>query len=468
MSNDRTSDDSTGDTWNATRDPNAVRDWSEERGIRPYRRRDAGTGEHGVDFHSPAEASEHHEELEWERLGETMEERDLVFLYGDDRNEYQLIGREDAVERAAMESDAVEEALMEGETVETEVVETKVIETEVVESETIESEVVDTELLESTVIDSEVTDRNVIDTAFVAGEAADPDDIGTLPMHERDLALEVDVEEVRQETREEYERVVVESEVVDSEIRETDAVETDAVETTVDVEGVERQLLRSDVVGARDVDDGAINTEAVESRLVEGEVVETEFVRRTVVEEEVADEYRNTYALDESDRLASDVADSTRVETAIVEEEAVPVGTAEATTTGRASDRTADRAGTPVGESSGEVVGESGPTGGTEEYAEGETAGSPGVDDEYAEGEPVGTPVELSDDDVGKTVTDEQGTEVGVVTEVEPDTVYVNPEAGITDRIKAKLGWGDEDDAYAVGADQIDRVDDDEVVLRSI
>jgi hypothetical protein len=445
MSNDRTSDDSTGDTWNATRDPNAVRDWSEERGIRPYRRRDAGTGEHGVDFHSPAEASEHHEELEWERLGETMEERDLVFLYGDDRNEYQLIGREDAVERAAMESDAVEEALMEGETVETEVVETKVIETEVVESETIESEVVDTELLESTVIDSEVTDRNVIDTAFVAGEAAEPDDIGTLPMHERDLALEVDVEEVRQETREEYERVVVESEVVDSEIRETDAVETDAVETTVDVEGVERQLLRSDVVGAHDVDDGAINTEAVESRLVEGEVVETEFVRRTVVEEEVADEYRNTYALDESDRLASDVADSTRVETAIVEEEAVPVGTAEATTTGRASDSTADRAGTPVGEP--------GPTGGTEEYAE---------------GEPVGTPVELSDDDVGKTVTDEQGTEVGVVTEVEPDTVYVNPEAGITDRIKAKLGWGDEDDAYAVGADQIDRVDDDEVVLRSI
>ena len=442
MSNDRT-----GDTWNATRNPNAIRDWGKERGIRPYRRRDAGIDEHGVDLHPPAEASEHHEELEWDRLGETIEERDLVFLYRDDRDEYQLIDREDAVERAAMESNAVEEALVEGETVETEVVETKVIETEVVESETIESEVVDTELLESTVIDSDVTERNVIDTAFVAGEATDADDIGSLPMHERDLALEVDVEAVREETREEYERVVVESEVVDSEVRERDAVETDAVETTVDVEGIERQLLESDIVGARGVED-AVNTEAIESRLVEGEVVETEFVRRAVVEEEVADEYRNTYQLAESNRLASDVTDTSRVETTIVEEKAVPVGTAETT-----ADRTDSAGSTPETE---------------DEYAEGRTADSPGVDDEYAEGEPVGTAVELSDDDIGKTVTDHQGTEVGVVTGVEPDTVYVNPEAGITDRIKATLGWGDEDDAYAIGADQIDRVDDDEVILRSI
>ena len=457
MSNDRNADDA----WNATRDPNAIRDWSEERGYRPYRRRRGDAGEeHGVDFHRPEDATDEHEELEWNRLGETLEERDLVFLYRDDRDEYRLIEHEDAVERAAMESDAVEEALMQGETVETDVVETKVIETEVVETETIESEVVDTELLESRVIDSEVVARNVIDTTFVEGETIDADEDGTLPMHQEDLLLEVDVEEVRDVTREKYERVVVESEVVDSDVVESDTVETDTVETSVDVEGVERQLLESDVVGARDVEDDAINAEVLESRLLEGEVVETEFVRRTVVEEEFADEYRNTYVLDESDRLASDVTESTRVETAIVEEEAVPVGTAETTT---------DRVGASGDEPGGDVVGdETGPTGGAEEYAEGETAGSPGVDDEYAEGEPVGTAIELTDDDVGKTVVDEQGTDIGVVSEVDAGRVYVNPEAGITDRIKAKLGWGKEDDAYAVSAEQIDRVDDDEVVLRSI
>ncbi|NHN49034.1 hypothetical protein G9464_15735 [Halostella sp. JP-L12] len=460
MSNDRTADD----TWNATRDPNAIRDWSEERGYRPYRRRRGDAGEeHDVDFHRPEDASDEHEELEWNRVGETLEERDLVFLYRDDRDEYRLVEHEDAVERAAMESDAVEDALLEGETVETEIVETTVVETEVVESETIESEVVDTELLESRVIDSEVAARNVIDTTFVEGETIDAEDDETLPMHQEDLLLEVDVEEVRDVTREEYERVVVESEVVDSDVVESDTVETDAVETSVDVEGVERQLLESDVVGVRDVEDDSINAEVLESRMLEGDVVETEFVRRTVFEEEVADEYRNTYVLDGSDRLASDVTESTRTETSIVEEDAVPVVTAEATT-----ERETDAAGTTARTGDERAIDQSGATADVDERAEDETGEAAGMDDEYAEGEPVGTAVELSDDDVGKTVIDEQGTDVGVVSEVEAGRVYVTPEAGITDRIKAKFGWGDEDDAYAVSTEQIDRVDDDEVVLRSI
>ncbi|WP_135534088.1 hypothetical protein [Halostella pelagica] len=449
MSNERNRDD----TWNATRDPGTIREWGEERGIRPYRRRDAE--EHEVDFHRPEEASDRHEEVEWNRLGETMEERDLVFLYGDNSDEYELVSHDDAIERATMESDAVEEALLEGETVETEVVETKVVETEVVEHETIESEVVDTELLGSEVIESEVVDRNVIDTRFTSDEMVD-DDRGTdeiPPGRPEDLTLEADIEEVRAETREQFERVIVESEVVESDVVESDTVETDAVETTVDVEGVERHLLQSDVVGAGELDENAVDTEVIESRMKEGDIIETEFVKRTLVEEEVVDEYRNVYDLEDSDRLASDIVETEYLESAVVGEEAVPAGEFEEM---RAEPTVEATAGTAGRTSSGGAAASSP----DEEYAEGEAVGTGN--------EPGGSTVQLTDDDVGKTVVDEHGTDVGIVSDVEASRIHVNPESGIAERIKSSLGWGDADETYAIGTDQIDRIDDDEVTLRSI
>jgi sporulation protein YlmC with PRC-barrel domain len=217
---------------------------------------------------------------------------------------------------------------------------------------------------------------------------------------------------------------------------------------TVDVEGVDRHLMESDVVGASEVDDDVIDTAAIESRMTEGEVVESEFIKRTLIEEEVADEYRERYVLEDSDRLASESVESTQIESAIVDEETVPAG--------------------GVGEARADE-----PTETTETTATAETSETPGAtpeatDDEYAEGEAVGSEVDLSNDDIGKTVVDEHGTDVGIVSDVDADRVHVNPDAGITERIKSSLGWGDTEDTYAIGTEQIDRIDDDRVVLRSI
>ena len=74
---------------------------------------------------------------------------------------------------------------------------------------------------------------------------------------------------------------------------------------------------------------------------------------------------------------------------------------------------------------------------------------------------------ELSESDEGKNVVmgDEK---VGMIQRVERGTAYVDPDAGITDRIKATLDWGDRDeDTYPLRDEQVDAVTDDEVRLRS-
>ncbi|WP_247728698.1 hypothetical protein [Halovivax limisalsi] len=72
----------------------------------------------------------------------------------------------------------------------------------------------------------------------------------------------------------------------------------------------------------------------------------------------------------------------------------------------------------------------------------------------------------FSDDDVGKTVVNANGDEVGMVTAVEHDTIRVKPDAGITDSIKAALGWEDTgEDTYPLQEASIDRVTADEIRL---
>ncbi|WP_135822467.1 hypothetical protein [Halostella litorea] len=402
----------TGDEWNITRDPDRIRKWGEQRDMRPYRRRDGGSDD--VGFYRHDDAPEDHEQVEWERLGETMTDDELVFIYRDEGEEYELVRRADAAERAAIESEAVEEALMEGESVTTEITETTVVETEVVETDVLESEVVDSELIASDVLESEVVDREVVDTTFVDDET-----------------VEVEVIETRDETRERFERKVVESEVVDSELMQGEAVETDEIETSVDVENVQRNLLKSDIVASGRVGEEVVDTDAIESRLLEGDVIETTFVERSTVEEEVADERRLTYSLVDDEHLGTETIYSEELEHDVVSESAVP-------------EHARRRPGDPAEA----------------------TAPADAVPGDRAAGGPTG--VELTEDDVGKRVVDDRGTEVGVVAGVEPGAVLVNPQAGIADRIKTRLGWGGEEDAYAVDEDQVARVDDDEVVLRSV
>lgn len=65
----------------------------------------------------------------------------------------------------------------------------------------------------------------------------------------------------------------------------------------------------------------------------------------------------------------------------------------------------------------------------------------------------------LTDDDVGKTVVDAAGKELGIVAKVEGDTASVDPNPSVLEHTFAKIGWerdGDED--YAVTEDMLDRV----------
>jgi len=72
----------------------------------------------------------------------------------------------------------------------------------------------------------------------------------------------------------------------------------------------------------------------------------------------------------------------------------------------------------------------------------------------------------VTEEDQGKTVVNSDGEKVGVVTGVRGGTAYVNPDPGLTDAIKSKLGWEDVDaDDYPLKQDRIEQIDDDEIRL---
>ena len=75
----------------------------------------------------------------------------------------------------------------------------------------------------------------------------------------------------------------------------------------------------------------------------------------------------------------------------------------------------------------------------------------------------------LDDVSEGDTVIDSQGETAGIVTAVEADKLYVDPDPGITEKLSAKLGWVDEDDAeYTVDADDVAGVEGGDVHLKPV
>lgn len=80
---------------------------------------------------------------------------------------------------------------------------------------------------------------------------------------------------------------------------------------------------------------------------------------------------------------------------------------------------------------------------------------------ERGTGASPGSATDLPENAEGKTVVSADGETVGIVTEVEGQTLYVDPDPGLTERITAKLGWGDRDqDDRPIQVDQIREVDD--------
>jgi len=75
----------------------------------------------------------------------------------------------------------------------------------------------------------------------------------------------------------------------------------------------------------------------------------------------------------------------------------------------------------------------------------------------------------LSDKDEGKHVVNKAGKKIGMVSRVEGNHAYVDPDPGITDTIKSKLGWGDSDEeTYSLDDDHVESINDDEVRLQRL
>ncbi|WP_135820921.1 PRC-barrel domain containing protein [Halostella litorea] len=73
----------------------------------------------------------------------------------------------------------------------------------------------------------------------------------------------------------------------------------------------------------------------------------------------------------------------------------------------------------------------------------------------------------ITDDDEGKPVVNADGDTVGMVKDVSTGTAHVDPDPGMTDKIKSKLGWGDMDeDTYPLQEANVDAVTDDEIRLK--
>lgn len=70
----------------------------------------------------------------------------------------------------------------------------------------------------------------------------------------------------------------------------------------------------------------------------------------------------------------------------------------------------------------------------------------------------------ITEPDEGKRVVDADGGTVGVL--VDDGTGYVDPDPGLTDRIRSRLGWGtvDEDD-HPLDPTDIAEITDDEIRL---
>ncbi|WP_226041473.1 hypothetical protein [Natrinema sp. DC36] len=402
-----------------TTDPERIREWAEARDAVPVRVQDSE--DHGHSFARRDEMDEHHEEYTWDEFEQRFDDDNLVFVYheeeptGEEMGFFEIVEREHAFERADLGRDELEDSLRSGETVTTEIVETQVVEREVVERDTIESEVVDTDLVERDVVDSELVSRDIVETEFVS-----------------DDMIEVTVDETHLDTIEEIERYIVESEVVDVDIEQDEELERDDIQTDIELESVQRSILESDVVRSNVTPDDVVKQEVIQSQRTEGDAVQSELLERRTIEEELTERLRMRYMLEDTELIESEVLTSEVLEGEIIDvDEYESMGTGE-----------------------------------MEPGAMDETTAGTGADAEMGTAEP--SAMELSHGDQGKDVVDESGQQIGMVAEVEGQTAYVDPEPGLTDRLKARMDWGGHgDDDYPVESSQILEITDDEVVIRS-
>ena len=456
-----------------SRDRETIRQWADEREAVPARRTE-GDQEEWL-LVRETDMDDTHERAEWDEFFATLEDRDHVVVHRETeaRDAFDVLAREEAMTASDVEREEIERALTEGETVTSEVTETTVVESVIVEEATIESELVDTDLVEERVVDAELLERECTGCEFVAdgteadaalldeeryfdaletGGRSDLEGAGVFgPAGETDVPYhaELDVRETWAVTREQLERLTVESTIVDTDVEEADTVEDHDIE----LEGVQRDILES---GLFEGDQSAEEIMAqcdIQSEFGEGDTIHTYFNRRRTFEDEVVDEKRLRADVTGGEILGMEGVDSTEVRTEFTDDEGL--APLESGTTGESAAEPAleDE---PAG-----AEGETGATGGSA-GAEGETGATGG-----SAGATAGA-VTLTEDDVGKDVIDDKGDTIGMVADVDEteNTLYIDAEPSITERIKAALDWGGGEEDYPIRADQVQEVDDDQVRLK--
>lgn len=442
-----------------TTDRDDVERWAENHDAVPVR--EAGR----VELVREGEQTPNQERIDWEAFHRHVDENDQVVMYHGDTSEgrpFEISERTDALSRAEFDEDydreQVEDRLLEGETVTGTVTETTVVTETIVEEADIESEVVDRDVVDRSVTDVELLDRTCRscsvedETGVVAQEdwtntdrflLAD-DDVTTGEREEYDQPpydVTVEVDETWLVTLDERERYTVETRITDVDVAESETVDSQDVETQVDVGAVHDQLLRTiDLDHTEDADVVDTETYDIESEFTEDDRLTTSLTSSRTIEKEITEEWEVAADVVAGELRSRETREETVLRSGLAEREGAM---------GEAVEPGADT---------------------TEAHVTG--TGATGTDAPSAEAsDRIGsddTDVRLhpEDDDVGKPVVVPTGDEIGMVTEVEGTTAYVDPHPGITERIMAKLGWGDRDsDDLPLEPDRIAGITDDEVRL---
>lgn len=428
-----------------SRDRKTIRGWADQHEAVPVL---ATTAQGDSDrFHIISESGidDTHERMEWDDFFDRIEESEYVVVYrGQGADEpFEITGQSDVISR--IDDAEIEERLLEGETVTSTITETTVVESVVVEEATIESELVGRDVIGQRVIDAVLRDRMCMNCdlvedmefdarelfagdrylATIGGEAASGERMDAPDVESESTAVdtrtesaesdvpmefpyhaEFDVEETWSITREDVERIVVESRITDTEVTEADTIE----DHDIDIEGLHQSIIEQGIIEEDRTADEILASYDIESELSESDRITTNFTRERTVEDEVV----------ERKRLTADITDA-RIESM-------------ETTDTRNADIDVEP---PV---------------------------------EVAPDAPGGGPVNLTEDAIGHDVVDAAGEKVGIVSEVKADEnlLFVDTHPGIAARIQAALGWGDENrDDYRLGVKAIERITDDEVVLKS-
>jgi|AntDeeMetagen285_2_1112576.scaffolds.fasta_scaffold00026_34 hypothetical protein len=310
--------------------------------------------------------------------------------------------------------------------------------------------------------DDASTDRQPVDETTAEPAADRQEDTESTAGLEVGDGVVLNVHDTVRTTTEVFDRKTIESRVVEQEITEADSVESDAI----DIQGVEETILESDLIEGEVVTDETGETDAstaglpggaITSERTEGDTIHSQFVERRLVETESTEHHQ--LMCDIADHMLADTVDSRSavIERAIVDREADEEVMLQEPEAGV---RTTDEQISAAEESVTATAG-----------ADAELASEPGDTGEAgATGDSATEMQALTDDEIGKQVVS-GNKDVGIVSDVdtETQTLYVDPEPSLTDRIKAALDWGDtDDDSYPVGEDQIEAVDDDEIRISEL